>query len=214
MSTPDYPLLTVPGYELYQLAHLTTFVVDALAGTVVRRRLGIAWAAGPRLLSRSPPMQRMSAQNMCPHPPAGLPPRRPRCPVRELRRPTAPPGHPVTAPQPDLRPLPLHGQRRLPGRRPLPRCRFSVAPSVGRHRPRSVRCGRQRSRGDRPAGRSPRGARPLGPRRALAHPVSGAGSHSDGTPICTSVVSSSVQQRSHRVPSRGTATAMLLIAAL
>jgi hypothetical protein len=31
MSTPDYPLLTVPGYELYQLAHLTTVVVDALA---------------------------------------------------------------------------------------------------------------------------------------------------------------------------------------
>ena len=31
MSTPDYPLLTVPGYELYQLAHLTTFAVDTLA---------------------------------------------------------------------------------------------------------------------------------------------------------------------------------------
>ena len=31
MSTPDYPLLTVPGYELYQLAHLTTVAVDALA---------------------------------------------------------------------------------------------------------------------------------------------------------------------------------------
>ena len=31
MSTPDYPLLTVPGYELYQMAHLTTFAVDALA---------------------------------------------------------------------------------------------------------------------------------------------------------------------------------------
>ena len=31
MSTPDYPLLTVPGYELYQLAQLTTVVVDALA---------------------------------------------------------------------------------------------------------------------------------------------------------------------------------------
>jgi hypothetical protein len=31
MSNPDYPLLTVPGYELYQLAHLTTVVVDALA---------------------------------------------------------------------------------------------------------------------------------------------------------------------------------------
>ena len=31
MSTPDYPLLTVSGYELHQLAHMTTFVVDALA---------------------------------------------------------------------------------------------------------------------------------------------------------------------------------------
>lgn len=31
MGTPDYPLLTVPGYELYQLAHLTTVAVDALA---------------------------------------------------------------------------------------------------------------------------------------------------------------------------------------
>jgi hypothetical protein len=31
VSTPDYPLLTVPGYELYQLAHLTSFAVDALA---------------------------------------------------------------------------------------------------------------------------------------------------------------------------------------
>ena len=31
MSSPEYPLLTVPGYELYQLAHLTTVVVDALA---------------------------------------------------------------------------------------------------------------------------------------------------------------------------------------
>ena len=31
MSAPDYPLLTVPGYELYQLAHLTTVAVDALA---------------------------------------------------------------------------------------------------------------------------------------------------------------------------------------
>ena len=37
MSTPDYPLLTVPGYELYQLAHLTTFAVDALA----RRQPGL-----------------------------------------------------------------------------------------------------------------------------------------------------------------------------
>lgn len=31
MSTPDYPLLTVPGYELYQLAYLTSVAVDALA---------------------------------------------------------------------------------------------------------------------------------------------------------------------------------------
>ncbi len=49
MSTPDYPLLTVPGYELYQLAHLTTFVVDALArhrrAAEARDRLGRALAA-------------------------------------------------------------------------------------------------------------------------------------------------------------------------
>jgi len=31
MSTHEYPLLTVPGYELYQLAHLTSVAVDALA---------------------------------------------------------------------------------------------------------------------------------------------------------------------------------------
>ncbi len=30
MTIPDYPLLTVPGYELYQLAHLATFIVDGL----------------------------------------------------------------------------------------------------------------------------------------------------------------------------------------
>jgi hypothetical protein len=48
MSTPDYPLLTVPGYELYQLAHLTSVAVDALA----RRRQ----AAGARdRLGQRPP---------------------------------------------------------------------------------------------------------------------------------------------------------------
>ena len=31
MTGPDYPLLTVPGFELYQLAQLATFVADALA---------------------------------------------------------------------------------------------------------------------------------------------------------------------------------------
>jgi hypothetical protein len=31
MTGPDYPLLTIPGYELYQFAHLATFIVDALA---------------------------------------------------------------------------------------------------------------------------------------------------------------------------------------
>jgi hypothetical protein len=31
MSTSDYPLLTVPGYELYQVAHLTAVAVDVLA---------------------------------------------------------------------------------------------------------------------------------------------------------------------------------------
>ena len=50
MTTPDYPLLTVPGYELYQLAHLTTFVVDALArhrrAAAQDDRLGRRAAAG------------------------------------------------------------------------------------------------------------------------------------------------------------------------
>lgn len=31
MTGPDYPLLAVPGYELYQLAHVATFVADGLA---------------------------------------------------------------------------------------------------------------------------------------------------------------------------------------
>lgn len=31
MSSPDYPTLTVPGYDLYQAAVIATFVVDALA---------------------------------------------------------------------------------------------------------------------------------------------------------------------------------------
>jgi hypothetical protein len=31
MTSPDYPVLALPGYELYQLAHLATFVADGLA---------------------------------------------------------------------------------------------------------------------------------------------------------------------------------------
>ena len=31
MTGPDYPLLAIPGYELYQLAHIATFVADGLA---------------------------------------------------------------------------------------------------------------------------------------------------------------------------------------
>ena len=42
MSTPDYPLLTVPGYELYQLAHLTSVAANALA-----RRRRAAGASNP-----------------------------------------------------------------------------------------------------------------------------------------------------------------------
>jgi hypothetical protein len=41
MSTSDYPLLTVPGYELYQLAHLTTVAVDVLARRRARRSRAI-----------------------------------------------------------------------------------------------------------------------------------------------------------------------------
>ncbi len=135
MSTPDYPLLTVPGYELYQLAHLTPFVVDALARHRRAAEARISRAAGPPLLSRRPLMQLMPARHGSPQPPAGLPPRLPPCPVRALCRPIAPPGHPVTAPQPDLRPLPLHGRRRLPGRRPLP----SLVSGPGRASPCALR---------------------------------------------------------------------------
>lgn len=31
MTTVDYPLLGLPGYEMYQLAHIATFIADALA---------------------------------------------------------------------------------------------------------------------------------------------------------------------------------------
>ncbi|WP_214405760.1 hypothetical protein [Pseudonocardia lacus] len=31
MSSPDYPMLVVPGHELYQLAHIATFIADAIA---------------------------------------------------------------------------------------------------------------------------------------------------------------------------------------
>jgi hypothetical protein len=48
VSTPDYPLLTVPGYELYQLAHLTSLAVDALA----RHRRALE--AKDRLAHRAP----------------------------------------------------------------------------------------------------------------------------------------------------------------
>jgi hypothetical protein len=62
VSGPDYPLLTVPGYELYQLAHLATFVVDALArhrravergGRVARRAAAGDVHAGRLALSRA-----------------------------------------------------------------------------------------------------------------------------------------------------------------
>ena len=31
MSSPDYPLLTLPSYEMYQLAHIATFIAERLA---------------------------------------------------------------------------------------------------------------------------------------------------------------------------------------
>jgi hypothetical protein len=54
VSTQDYPLLTVPGYELYQLAHLTSVAVDALA-----RRRRAAGARG-RLAQRPPAASKTS----------------------------------------------------------------------------------------------------------------------------------------------------------
>jgi hypothetical protein len=55
VSTSDYPLLTVPGYELYQLAHLTSIAVDALA----RHRR--AMDAKDRLIHRVPAASTTSA---------------------------------------------------------------------------------------------------------------------------------------------------------
>jgi hypothetical protein len=31
MTSPDYPILTIPSHELYQLAHIATFIADAIA---------------------------------------------------------------------------------------------------------------------------------------------------------------------------------------
>ena len=119
MSTPDYPLLTVPGYELYQLAHLTTFAVDALAR---HRRAAKARSHPDRQAAccrDRRPMQLTLAPHGPRHPPAGFRPRRPPCPAPGLRRSTAPPPAPaVTALQPDLAPLPLCGRRRPPHKRP------------------------------------------------------------------------------------------------
>jgi hypothetical protein len=42
MTVPDYPLMAIPSYEMYQLAHIATFIADGLA----RRRA--AWQRGDR----------------------------------------------------------------------------------------------------------------------------------------------------------------------
>ncbi|MBN9103103.1 MULTISPECIES: hypothetical protein [unclassified Pseudonocardia] len=42
MTIPDYPLMAIPSYEMYQLAHIATFIADGLA----RRRA--AWQRGDR----------------------------------------------------------------------------------------------------------------------------------------------------------------------
>ena len=124
MSTPDYPLLTVPGYELYQLAHLTTFVVDALARHRRAAEARDRRTAGPPLLSRRPLMQLTAARHRSTHRSAGSRPRRPPCPVPGLRRsPAAPPVHATAVRGPDLAPLPRRGRRLLADRRPLLRPR-------------------------------------------------------------------------------------------
>lgn len=38
MTSPDYPLLTLGGYETYQLAHIATFIADGLARHRLSRR--------------------------------------------------------------------------------------------------------------------------------------------------------------------------------
>jgi hypothetical protein len=63
VSTPEYPLLTVPGYELYQLAHLTSVAANALA---LRRR---AAGARGRPAGRAPAASRTSTDAAASNPP-------------------------------------------------------------------------------------------------------------------------------------------------
>ena len=121
MSTPDYPLLTVPGYELYQLAHLTTFAVDALArhrrAAKAREHPDRRAAAAAQTPTDAADARPDTGQRIARRVPGrGGRPAQP----RELRRSTAaPPVHAITALRPDLAPLPRRGRRRLPDRRPL-----------------------------------------------------------------------------------------------
>lgn len=75
MTTPDYPLLAVPGYELYQLAHIATFIADGL----VRHRRATAGRdrAGRRAASRDVHAGRTALAQACGDPQAAGPLPRP-----------------------------------------------------------------------------------------------------------------------------------------
>ncbi len=59
MTQPDYPLAVLPSYELYQVAHIATFVADRLArlrGATTKAERGAALdglAAGRAALERA-----------------------------------------------------------------------------------------------------------------------------------------------------------------
>jgi hypothetical protein len=118
MSTPDYPLLTVPGYELYQLAHLTTVAVDALArhrrAAKTREhpdRQAAAAAQTPTDAADRGPTQVTASLGGFPAAAAALP-----SPAATLHSPAASPRHSSA----EARPGPATATRPAPSPRPTP----------------------------------------------------------------------------------------------
>jgi hypothetical protein len=66
VTGPDYPVLTVPGYDLYQAAVIATFVVDALARH--RRADGQADDVGRRAAARDVHAGRLALSRVAGHP--------------------------------------------------------------------------------------------------------------------------------------------------
>ena len=56
MTQPDYPLPVLPSYELYQLAHIATFLADGLARHLVDPATPprCRWTSAPSTTTSSP----------------------------------------------------------------------------------------------------------------------------------------------------------------